>query len=197
MIPTARVVVSLVLVIGVLSGCSTAPRSPEGKDRLVQRGATALKEWNTEVPGIDGFARGSYGYAVFPRIGKGGLGVGAAYGQGVVYAQGEHIGYADLSQASLGLQAGGQAYQVLLVFGDGAALERFKRNQLELSPNAFAVALTAGYVVDTQFIDGVTVVARPIGGLMGGVAIGGERFTFAPKGDQEPSTKAPPPAGTR
>ena len=34
----------------------------------------------------------SYGYAVFPTVGKGGLGVGAAHGSGRVYAKGKPIG---------------------------------------------------------------------------------------------------------
>src|SRR5262245_59321108 len=98
--------------------------SPEGRERLIERGATALREWNAEVPGIEAFARQSHGYAIFPGVGKGGLGVGLAYGRGVVYAQGQHIGYADVAQASLGLQAGGQAYRLLVVFDDGGAVGR-------------------------------------------------------------------------
>ena len=34
----------------------------------------------------------SYGYAVFPTIGKGGIGVGGAYGKGSVYQGGKYMG---------------------------------------------------------------------------------------------------------
>jgi len=34
----------------------------------------------------------SYGYAVFPTIGKGGVGIGGAYGKGRVYAAGNYVG---------------------------------------------------------------------------------------------------------
>ena len=97
MLWTGRVVIPLVLAIGLTAGCSTAPRSQEDKDELVREAMAALREWNTDVPGLEAFARQSYGYAMFPSIGKGGLGLGAAYGRGVVREQGEHIGYADLS----------------------------------------------------------------------------------------------------
>ncbi len=34
----------------------------------------------------------AYGYAIFPTVAKGGLGVGAAHGRGRVYRQGQHFG---------------------------------------------------------------------------------------------------------
>src|SRR5690348_12904570 len=56
------------------------------------------------------FFANSYGYAVFPTVGKGGLGVGGAYGKGRVYKQGKYVGDTSVTQLSFGLQAGGQAY---------------------------------------------------------------------------------------
>ena len=52
----------------------------------------------------------SYGYAVFPTIGKGGIGIGAAHGNGRVYAKGKHVGDASMTQITVGAQLGGQAY---------------------------------------------------------------------------------------
>ena len=66
-----------------------------------------------EDPGLGELLRRSYGYALFPKVTKGGLGVGGAYGRGVVYERGRHVGYSDLSQASVGLQAGGQTFSEL------------------------------------------------------------------------------------
>ena len=106
MVRTARIIAPLALVIGLVGGCSTAPGSQEGKDDLVRQATAALAEWNSDVPGLEAFARQGYGYAMFPSIAKGGLGLGAAYGRGVVYEQGAHLGYADVSHASVGLQVG-------------------------------------------------------------------------------------------
>ena len=178
---TSHVIVS-VLAISMMAGCTAAPASREGRDALVRQATGALQEWNRDIPGVEGFARQSYGYAVFPEIAKGGLGIGAAYGRGVVYEQGEHIGYADFSQASFGLQAGGLAYQILMVFDNQATLERFKRGRLDFTADTSMVVLKTGYVELVRFVAGFTVFARPIGGMMGEAAIGGQRFTFRSRG---------------
>src|SRR5262245_3928897 len=102
----------------LMAACSTAPSTQEGKDDLVRQAAAALSAWNQEVPGVEALARGSYGYALFPEIGKGGIGLGGAYGRGVVYERGQHVGYADLLEGSIGLQLGGQSLQELIVFDD-------------------------------------------------------------------------------
>ena len=131
MIRKARIGVALALVIGILAACSTAPRSREGKDDLVRQAAAALTAWNTEVPGVEGYARWSYGYALFPEIAKGGIGIGAGYGRGVVYAQGQHIGYADLSQGSLGLLL--RQLRNVTDATDGQVLERFAIDRDEVA----------------------------------------------------------------
>lgn len=197
MLWTARFVAPLMLVAGLMGGCSTAPGSQEGKDDLVRRATAALEEWNGDVPGLEGFARHSYGYAMFPAIAKGGLGLGAAYGRGVVWEQGEHIGYADLSHASVGLQAGGQAYQVLVVFDHKAALERFKRGSLDFSADSSMALLAGGYVATVRFIEGVTVFSRAVGGAMGEASMGGQWFTFVLRDAREPGKAVPQAAGAR
>ena len=63
-----------------------------------------------KIPVVAQFFDGAHGYAVFPSIGKGGLGVGASHGKGQVYRQGEVIGFTSTSDVSIGFQAGGQAY---------------------------------------------------------------------------------------
>src|SRR5574342_756679 len=103
-----RVSVVLIFVAGFLIRCSTAPSTPGGRDELLQQASATMSEMSREDPGLDELVRKGYGYALFPEISKGGLVFGGAYGRGVVYEQGQHIGYADLRQASFGLQVGGQ-----------------------------------------------------------------------------------------
>lgn len=186
--------VGAVIVIAMTGGCATAPASREGKEHLIRQASAALGEWNSDVPGVEAFARRSYGYAVFPEIAKAGIGLGAAYGRGVIYEQGEHIGYVDLAQGSLGLQVGGVSYQLLVVLDDKAALERFKQGQVDFSADASGVVLTTGYVAKVRFNEGVTILARPIGGVMGEASMGGQRFTFVPRDDRDPVQPAPRPA---
>src|SRR5688572_5858903 len=53
------------------------------------------------------FFESAHGYAVFPTVGKGGLGVGGSHGKGQVYRGGKAIGFTSTSDVSIGLQAGG------------------------------------------------------------------------------------------
>ena len=66
-----------------------------------------------------------YGYAVFPTIGKGGIGVGGARGKGRVYAEGEHVGDTSMTQLTVGLQLGGQAFSQIVFLKDERAFEEF------------------------------------------------------------------------
>ena len=125
-----RVVVFLTLLASVMISCSTAPSTPAGRDALVQQASAALTEMNRTDPTLDELTRKAYGYAVFPEIAKGGLVFGGAYGRGVVYEQGQLIGYADLSQASFGLQLGGQNYSEVIAFENKAALDRLKQGRI-------------------------------------------------------------------
>ncbi|HDK38446.1 MAG TPA: hypothetical protein ENG92_05465 [Thiolapillus brandeum] len=90
------------------------------------------------------FFNKSYGYAIFPTIGKGGIGVGGAYGKGCVYARGRHVGNASMTQASLGFQLGGQVYTQIIFFQDKRAFDEFTSGNFEFSANAQAVVITAG-----------------------------------------------------
>src|SRR5262249_45941362 len=85
----------------------------------------------------------SYGYAVFPTIGKGGLGVGAAHGSGRVYQQGKHVGDAKMNQLSIGAQAGGQAYSQIVFFEDERAFKEFTSGDFAFGADVGAVAITS------------------------------------------------------
>jgi lipid-binding SYLF domain-containing protein len=178
---TTRVSVVLTLVAGLLISCSTAPSTPGGRDVLLQQATATLSEMNREDPGLDELTRRSYGYAIFPEVAKAGLVFGGGYGRGVVYEQGQHIGYADLSQASFGLQVGGQTYSELIVFENKAALERLKEGRIDLAADASAVILKTGAAANARFVDGFAVFVRPIGGAMAEATVSGQQVTYVPK----------------
>ena len=79
--------------------------------------------------GLQKFLDNAYGYAVFPKVYKGAIGVGGAYGAGQVYEKGKFIGDSTLNQLTIGLQLGGQAYSELIFFGEKDALDRFKEKK--------------------------------------------------------------------
>jgi lipid-binding SYLF domain-containing protein len=133
---------------------------------------------SAEDPGVSALVKRGAGYALFPTVTKGGLVVGGARGQGVLYERGRHTAYCDLTQATVGAQAGGQTFSELLVFESQAALDRFKAGQLAFAADASAVAMQKGVATaDVPFVEGVAVVVSPIGGAMVEAAIGGQQFT--------------------
>jgi lipid-binding SYLF domain-containing protein len=89
------------------------------------------------------FFHNCYGYAVFPTIGKGGLGVGAAHGKGRVYEKGNYVGDTSMTQLSVGFQAGGQAYSQIVFFQDQRAFSEFTSGNFEFAAGVGAVAITA------------------------------------------------------
>jgi lipid-binding SYLF domain-containing protein len=65
----------------------------------------------------------SYGWAIFPTIGKGGFGIGGAHGTGRVYAKGKYVGDTSMTQVTIGFQLGGQAYSQIIFFQDKRAYD--------------------------------------------------------------------------
>ena len=146
----------------------------------------------------DEFFKKSYGYAVFPTIGKGGLGIGAAHGTGGVYRQGKRIGRVTMNQVSVGFQAGGQAYSQIIFFADKHALDEFTSGNFEFSADAGAIAVTAAASasVGTKgadasasgskhdaataggFTHGMAVFTIAKGGLMYNASVAGQKFSY-------------------
>src|SRR5438477_1147293 len=86
------------LVAMLIAGCSTAPKSESGKQSIMDDANAAAKQMTSVDPSLKDFLDKSYGYVVFPHVGKGGFIAGGSYGRGVVYAQNEMVGYSDISQ---------------------------------------------------------------------------------------------------
>ncbi len=176
MLPMAAVLTGLVTV----SGCATAPTSAEDKAALSRDVTTALAKAKVQDPSLQAFLDKAYGYAIFPTVGKGAVGVGGAYGKGEVFERGRKIGYCDLSQATIGLALGGQTFTQIIAFENKAALDDFKNGKLKLAAQATAVALKAGTSTNAEYTDGVSVLTASPEGLMAEAAIGGQTFSFQP-----------------
>jgi lipid-binding SYLF domain-containing protein len=132
-------------------------------------------------PGMEDWFKNAAGYAVFPNVGKGGIGIGGAHGKGLVIAGDKVIGKTSLSQVTVGLQLGGQAYAEFIFFKDETALADFKRGNYEMGAQASAVAATAGASADASYNQGVAIFTNAAGGLMFEASVGGQKFKFEPK----------------
>ena len=142
--------------------------------------AQAIADFKNSDPGMDAFFEKAYGFAVFPTVGKGGAGIGGAYGKGKVYRQGGLEGTSTLMQLTLGLQLGGQTYREIIFFENKTALDLFEYGNFEFGAQASAVAATAGVSADTDYNRGVAVFTIAEGGLMFEASVGGQKFTFEP-----------------
>jgi len=120
----------------------------------------------------------SYAYVVFPNVGKGGLGVGGAFGNGIVFQKKATIGTAKLSQVSIGLQAGGQGYREVIFFENKSNFDNFKENKLKISAQISAVISASGASANANYAEGILIFAQPKGGLMYEISVGGQTFNY-------------------
>lgn len=142
--------------------------------------ATALASMIENTSRLQVFKDKAYGYAVYPKVTKAGVGIGGAAGRGIVYKSGAIVGSSKLKQGSIGLQIGGQQYSEVIFFKDQEAFENFTNGNLKFDAQASAVALDEGASIDAAYNEGVAVFTQIIGGLMVESSVGGQHFTFDP-----------------
>ena len=144
------------------------------------------------------FFNKAYGYAVFPTIGKGGVGLGGAFGKGRVYEKGQYVGDTSMTQLTAGWQLGAEAFSQIIFFEDKRALDEFKKGNFEFSAEASAVAVTAaagGQATTTgtsagasagqhdaktvgKYHKGMAIFTVAKGGLMYQATLGGQKFSY-------------------
>ena len=147
------------------------------------------------------FFDSAYGYAVFPNVGKGGFGIGGAYGKGHVYENAVYVGDCTMKQATIGFQLGGQAFRQIIFFEDKRAFDEFTSGNFEFGAEASAVAITAGASAKAntagnsagasagpsdaktvgRYHKGMATFTIAKGGLMYEASIGGQKFSYKPK----------------
>jgi len=143
--------------------------------------AEAIANFKNSDPDMKVFFEKAYGYAVFPTVAKGGIGIGGAYGAGEVFEKGKLIGYSGLAQVTIGFQLGGQAYSEIIFFKDKKTLDDFKGGNFEFGAQASAVAATAGVSKDADYDNGVAIFTIAKGGLMYEASVGGQKFSYESK----------------
>jgi len=147
------------------------------------------------------FFKNAYGYAVFPTIGKAGIGIGGSYGTGQVYKGGKVTGETSVIKGTIGFQLGAQAFSQMVFFEDKRAYDEFTSGSFEFDGTASAVVITAGAQAKagtegatagasagpatgaqakTSYHKGMAVFVHAKGGLMYEASIGGQKFTFKP-----------------
>ncbi|NNF95391.1 MAG: hypothetical protein HKM94_00500, partial [Halobacteria archaeon] len=155
------VFIALCFVIGSVSTVSA------GWDANAEKKAReTIAQFKKKDPKLKAFFDKAYGYAVFPTVGKGAIGIGGAHGKGVVFRGGKAIGSTSLTQVTIGFQLGGQAYSEIIFFKDKRTLDNFKAGNFEVGAQASAVAATAGAAANADYEKGVAIFTMAKGGLM-------------------------------
>lgn len=164
----------------LLGGCATAPDTRAEHDALVDSADAKLAEMVARDPTLQPLLEQSAGYIVFPSIGKGGALFGGAYGRGVVYVDGRPIGYASLSQASIGAQLGGASFSELMIFETREALQGLESSHYTGATQVNATVLTAGAAGSTGFQDGIATYVLGGEGLLIDASFAGQRIGYEP-----------------
>ena len=151
---------------------------PDITDKMQLSVAQAMIKAKKSDPALKRWFEEAHAYAVFPSVGKGGIAIGGAYGKGLVIQNDEILGSTSLTQVTIGLQLGGQAYAEFIFFKDETALNNFRRGNFEMGAQASAVAVTAGASADTNYNSGVAVFTQAKGGLMFEASVGGQKFRY-------------------
>ncbi len=154
-----------------------------------------------ESPQAQPFFANSYGYAVFPVIGKGAFVVGGSYGKGQVYRANKVTGFSDVIKASVGFQIGGKSYSQIIFFKDKRAYNEFTSGEFGFDATASAVIIKGGSQAqigssgstageswmgkmgkqaEAEYKRGMAIFVRLKGGAMFEAAIAGQKFSFRP-----------------
>ena len=168
----------LTLSMAFASFTALAEWSPNDSDKLELSVAKAILDAKDKDPSLSKWFDTAYAYAVFPNVGKGGIGIGGAHGKGIVIRGDKAIADTSLSQITIGFQLGGQAYAQFVMFKDETAFNHFARGNFEMGAQVSAVAITLGASADADYDGGVAVFTIANGGLMYEASVGGQKFKY-------------------
>ncbi|WP_049721186.1 lipid-binding SYLF domain-containing protein [Gilvimarinus polysaccharolyticus] len=152
-------------------------------------------------PQVAEFFQTAYGYAIFPSIGKGGIGIGGAHGKGRVFRNGQMTGSTSMTQLTIGFLLGGQVFSEIIFFENKSSYDHFVQGEFEFGAQASAVAITAsanakvgttGMAAGASGVSdkagkqmatynaGTAVFTHAKGGFMFEAALAGQKFTYEP-----------------
>ena len=176
-----RVVMTLVavMVVGALLAVPAAAQDEGDLEEIRE----VMAEMVAGDAGMAEWFSSSHAYAVFPSVGKAGLGIGGARGDGIAFVGGSPAGKTKLSAVSIGFQLGAQKFVEVIFFRDQTAWSDFTRGNFEFGAQVSAVAFTSGISADLAYNGGVAVVTMARGGLMYEASVGGQKFDYEPYGN--------------
>jgi lipid-binding SYLF domain-containing protein len=111
------------------------------KTQINRRVSATLVQFDTINPENITLANKAAGVLVFPRVTKGGIGVGGEYGEGALQVNGKTVGFYSVGSASVGLTLGLAKHSEVIMFMTPESLEKFT------SSDGWSVGADAGITV--------------------------------------------------
>jgi lipid-binding SYLF domain-containing protein len=178
-----KTILTSALIVGLLFSTQAFAQKKEKFD--TKKAQKTISQFKKTDNSLESFFDDSFGYVVFPSIGKGAIGIGGAGGKGIVYKQGDVVGGSKMSQITIGFQLGGQEYSEVIFFENADSFNHFINNKFQFAAQVSAVALKSGISADAKYTDGVAVFTQAKGGLMYEASVGGQKFKFVAESEMK------------
>ncbi|HSZ33360.1 MAG TPA: YSC84-related protein [Puia sp.] len=175
---TQNIFKTFLALVFIFVNVSTWGQTSSKEKQLVTDSKDGIKDFIHTDSLMKKLLTSSYGYVIFPNVGKGAIGVGGASGGGTVFEKGAIVGKAQMTQVTVGFQFGGQAYREVIFFQDKATLDKFKDNKIEFSAQVSAVAAKSGASANAKYTNGIVIFTQQKGGLMYEASVGGQKFKY-------------------
>ena len=176
------------LLVSLALGAAGVPAlatASDGDPAAIKKAGAAVDMFKKTDPSLDKFFKNAKGWAVFPSVAKGAIGIGGAGGSGILFEKGKAVGKTSLTQVTVGLALGGQSFSEIIFFENDLALTKFKGGDFSLAAQVSAVAAASGAAAAAKYTQGVAVFTAGESGLMFEASVGGQGFGFTPFGEKK------------
>ena len=120
---------------------TSAPAFSTTAAQIDTRVSETLVYFNTISPANKTLMNKAAGVLVFPRVTKGGIGVGGEFGEGSLQVDGKTVGYYSVGAASVGLTLGLAKHSEIIMFMTKESLDKFT------SSKGWSIGADAGITV--------------------------------------------------
>jgi lipid-binding SYLF domain-containing protein len=175
--------IQILLVSFAVLSVMTVPASAAGSTNaeIDAKVDAALARLKAEVPGSASVIADAKGVLIFSEVIKAGFVIAGEGGEGALRIGGKTAGYYTIFSGSVGLQAGGQKRDIIMVFLDATALKKFQdSNGWKAGADGTVTLIDTGA---SGSIDSATLKQPIVGfivgqkGLMAGVSLDGSKIT--------------------
>jgi lipid-binding SYLF domain-containing protein len=176
-----RVFLLITVIIAFLCSTSLAKTAKE-IDASVD---VAIERFYKQVGGAEEFVKASKGMLVMPNVVKGAFIIGGEYGEGALRIGEKTVDYYNTISGSIGLQIGGQAKDIILLFMTDEALNKFRKSEgweAGVDGNVALINVGAGGRADTTTLkDPIVGFVFDAKGLIADISLKGAKFSKVDK----------------